>query len=287
MVKQLLDKQLFCSLIDKYDLPAPVSVTISSVEEIEKKIVKSFPFPAIIKPSFKQAWWSSSFYEELGDYQKAIKCNNFEDLIKTYQKIAKVNPHVVVQEYIKGDESQIYSVNMYVDSSGELKGYFIAQKLRTYPVRAGEGSYITTVKDPEMISMAMNIATKLKLTGLLNIQFKRDSRTGKPVLLEVHTRNSVWSYLGTVAGANLAATYYRDITDDADHEESKYKPGVKFIFIEKDLKAFLQNIKEQELPVFAWLRSYLTKFTPGGYKLTDPLPALMKLWFILKRRIIT
>ncbi len=285
-VKKLLDKQLFCDLIEQYDLPAPRSITLSSLEELYQKPVDKLQFPCVIKPSFKQAWWSNDFDESVGDYQKAITCQTFEELTETYKRIAEVNPHVVVQEFISGAEDQIYSVNMYVDHTGKLKGYFIAQKLRTFPVRAGEGCYIVTRRDLEMLNMALDVVEKLELRGLLNIQFKRDERTQKPVLLEVHTRNSVWSYLGTAAGINLAVLCYEDLLGLLPAPQLYYKSGVTFIFLEKDIKAFLQNLRLHQISVARWIRSYFTRFVLGGYKLSDPMPIAMNFWFILRRRLL-
>lgn len=283
-VKKLLDKQLFCDIIEEYDLPAPKSVRVSSVHEMASKDVLSLRFPCVIKPSFKQAWWDSDFDNKVGDYQKAIKCESYDEMIRKYAQIAEVNPHVVVQEFIEGSEDQIYSVNMCVDDDGALEGYFIAQKLRTYPIQAGEGSYIVSVHDDEMIAMAKMIVHKVGLRGLLNIQFKRDSRSGKPVLLEIHTRNSVWSYLGTAAGVNLAALYYRTLTGQKLFKRHHYKAGSVFIFLQKDIKAFLQNLKKPDLSITAWMASYLKKSVVAGFRWNDPLPLFMTVYFFVRRR---
>lgn len=283
IVEKLLDKQLFCELIEKFNLPSPKSATLSGEEDLNK--VSSLQFPCIIKPSFKQAWWDDDFEKDVGDYQKAIKCESREELHQKYNEIAKIDPNVVVQEYISGSEDQIYSVNLFADKKSEVKGYFIARKFRTYPLSAGEGSYIVTVRDSEMLKMTQSIIKKLKLKGLLNIQFKRDERTGKPVLLEIHTRNSVWSYLGTASGVNVAALYYHNLIGKQNFEIKESKPGVVFIFLEKDLKAFVQNIKSRQVSYSHWIKSYFKKFVPGGYLVSDPLPAFMKFWFVARRRL--
>lgn len=283
LVEKLLDKQLFCELIEKYDLPSPKSVTLSGEEELNK--LSALQFPCIIKPSFKQAWWDKDFESEVGHYQKAIKCETREELHQKYKEIAKIDPHVVVQEYISGKEDQIYSVNLFADDHSGVKGHFIARKFRTYPLSAGEGSYIVTVKDDGMLEMTKSIIRKIKLKGLLNIQFKRDERTGKPVLLEIHTRNSVWSYLGTVSGVNVAALYYHNLTGQQEIEIKESKPGVVFIFLEKDIKAFAQNIRLRQISMRLWVMSYFQRFVPGGYLISDPLPALVKIWFVTRKRI--
>jgi len=283
IVEKLLDKQLFCDLIEKHSLPSPKSVTLSGLEDF--KIMPALKFPCIIKPSFKQAWWDSDFEKKVGAYQKAIKCDTKKELDERYREIAKIDPHVVVQEFIPGEEDQIYSVNLFADDKSEVKGHFIARKFRTYPLTAGEGSYIVTVRDSEMLETTKAIIEKLQLKGLLNIQFKRDSRSGKPVLLEIHTRNSVWSYLGTASGVNLAAMYYQNMIGQNEAEAVESVPGVVFIFLEKDIKAFIQNMKTRQHNSKAWIGSYFQKFVPGGYLISDPLPALMKIWFVTRRRI--
>lgn len=283
IVEKLLDKQLFCELIDKHELPSPRSVILSGLEDFNK--MPALKFPCIIKPSFKQAWWDSDFEKEVGAYQKAIKCETEKELDEKYKEIAKIDPHVVVQEFIPGKEDQIYSVNLFADDKYEVKSHFIARKFRTYPLTAGEGSYIVTVRDSEMLEITKTIIKKLKLKGLLNIQFKRDSRSEKPVLLEIHTRNSVWSYLGTASGVNLAAIYYQNMVGENQIRPAESVPGVVFIFLEKDIKAFIQNMKTHQLNSREWIRSYFQKFVPGGYLISDPLPALMKIWFVTRRRI--
>lgn len=284
-VEKLLDKQLFCELIEQYDLPAPRSITLSSVAELDEKPVDKLQFPCVIKPSFKQAWWGKDFDSKIGDYQKAIKCESYQEMVSLYRDLAEINPNVVVQEFIEGGEDQIYSVNMCVNRVGGLEGYFIAQKLRTYPLTAGEGCYITTVEDTEMIDMTMDIVRILELRGLLNIQFKKDQRTGKPVLLEIHTRNSVWSYLGTAAGINIAALYYQFLTGNQVVEQTTYTSGVRFIFLEKDVKAFIENLSVKQLSIKQWIGSYFHKFVLGGYNWKDPVPAVMRLWFVVRRRL--
>lgn len=283
IVEKLLDKQLFCELIEKHDLPSPKSVTLSGVEELNK--ISALNFPCIIKPSFKQTWWDHNFEKKVGVYQKAITCETEVLLKEKYREIAKIDPHVVVQEFIPGKESEVYSVNLFADNKSEVRGHFIARKLRTYPLSAGEGSYIVTIKDDEMLKMVKSIVEKMQLKGLLNIQFKRDSRTRKPVLLEIHTRNSVWSYLGTASGVNLAEIYYQNLIGNNQVVIKESTPGIVFIFLEKDIKSFIQNIKSRQVSIRRWIKSYFRKFVPGGYLISDPLPSIMKIWFVTRRRL--
>lgn len=283
MVERILDKGLFGELCKEYDLPAPASMVIGDNRELEQ-VIHLLVFPVIVKPVYKQDWWHSDFEKIVGPYKKAIQCDTAEELRSLYSRIERISPNLVIQEYIPGEDDQLFSVNMYIDKEGKLKGYFIAQKLRIYPITAGTGCYVLTVSDDYMLSKAKQVADKLKLRGLINIQFKKDSRNGEPVLMEIHARNSFWSYLGTAAGMNLASMYYADLAGEEPAEEPQYNYGVKFFDFGKDFKAYRQYSKVGKLSFYDWLLTYRGKFVFGGYLLKDPLPILMYFWFIVQRR---
>ncbi|MDX1587096.1 MAG: ATP-grasp domain-containing protein [Balneolaceae bacterium] len=284
IVEKILDKRLFCHLCNDHELPAPVSYEVSSVEEMEL-VIADLPFPAIVKPAYKQDWWHPDFEKIVGPYKKAYTCNNPDELRELYNKIARIDSRAVVQEYIPGEDDQLYSVNLYVDEGGSLQGYFIAQKRRIYPITAGTGCYVVTVDDKEMKETALEVIKKLNLRGLLNIQFKKDIRNGRPRLMEIHARNSFWSFLGTAAGMNLTAKYYFDLTGQQPGREMEYKPGVKFFDLGKDIKAYWQYKKEDKLTFKDWFKTYSGDFVVGGHLLKDPKPIVMNAWFLLQRRL--
>lgn len=289
VVEQLLDKRKFCHLCTEKNLPAPVSFDISSMQDIDSVITK-IPFPCIIKPAHKESWWKPDFTNIMGPYKKAYKCDSPKELKNLYKKLLQIDNNVVIQEFIPGGDELLYSVNLFVDDSGTVKGHFIAQKRRIYPITAGTGCYVVTVNEPELLDTTKKVIKNLKLKGLLNIQFKRDIRTGEPRLMEIHVRNSFWSFLGTAAGVNLSKLYYEYLTEDESskkaHKESLVpKIGVKFFDLEKDVKAFWQYRKKGELTFRDWMNSYRGDFVIGGHMLSDPIPTIMCCLFIFSRRL--
>src|SRR5690625_1076134 len=211
MVEMLLDKLQFCRLCNRYDLPAPASIEINDPDELHQVWDVITP-PYLIKPGYRHYWYSPDFSRVVGTYQKAYVCNTFPELESLYSRIAQIHPAVVIQEFITGTDDQMYDVNLHVTEEGAIDSYVIARKLRVYPPVAGWTCYSETVIDDELFEVCRQIIDRLNLVGLLNLQFKQDSRTGEYKLIEIHVRSSILDYQGAAAGENIPARYFRYLT---------------------------------------------------------------------------
>jgi D-aspartate ligase len=283
LVETLLDKRKFGVLADRLKLAVPKTYTPSSAGELNE-IIPLLEFPCIIKPAHKDDWWHPEFRARVGAYRKAIVCDTPDMLRDFYSRVSLINPNIVVQEYIEGDDLDLYSVNMYLDEHSNLKAYFIGRKLRVYPIHAGVGSLVETVQDDEIVAAALDAAVKLGMKGHFNIQFKRDKRTGKVKIMEAHARNSLWCYLATASGLNITAIAYYDMIGRPCPETGSLAYGVKWVDLNKDLKALRDYRKTGEWTIRSWLSSLRGKKAFHVHSLKDPLPLAMDSWFLLKRR---
>lgn len=284
LVDSILDKRKFAALAERCALPVPLTF-MPSTEDEAACYAERLEFPCILKPSHKDDWWHPRFLEVVGPYRKAILCENREHLLDTYRKVVQINPAVVMQEYVDGDDLDLYSVNMYYSAGSELLAYFIGHKLRIYPVHAGVGSLVEIVQNEEIAAAACDAARKLGMRGHVNIQFKRDRRTGKLKIMEMHTRNSLWAYLATGGGLNITAVAYYDMIGQPLPFRPQLRYGVKWIDLNKDVKALIDYRKLGEWTVSRWLRSYRGKKVYHVHSLHDPLPFLMDSWFVAKRYV--
>jgi len=283
LVEAILDKRKFGLLADRLNLAVPRTFMPASPAEVEQ-VAQQVEFPCILKPAHKDDWWHPGFLAAVGSYRKAILCETPAVLIDYYSKVSRINPNVVVQEYIEGDDLDLYSVNMYLDERSALKAHFIGRKLRVYPIHAGVGSLVETVRDDDILSAAMDAAQKLGMKGHFNIQFKRDKRTGKVKIMEAHTRNSLWCYLATASGLNISAIAYYDMIGMPCPLDGSLEHGVKWMDLNKDLKALREYRKTGEWTLRTWLSSLSGKKAFHVHSLKDPLPFAMDSWFLMKRR---
>ncbi len=276
-VDAVLDKRKFSVLAQDLGLPVPWSFAITSMEELMREIGK-ITYPCIIKPAHKEDWWTPRFREVLGAYRKAIECYNREELVDYFGKILLVNPNPLLQELVEGDDAQLYSVNLYYDREYNLKGFYAAHKHRTYPIHAGQGCLVETVKDPAIMAVSTDIARKLRMNGLCNIQYKRDRR-GALKIMELHVRNSIWSYLGKASGMNLYYMAYLDQQGFAYPYGSDYREGVKFVDLKRDLKAILAYRKTGEWTIWNGLKSLRGKRVYHILNWADPMPFIADTWY--------
>lgn len=284
VIETILDKKKFYNTAQDYGLPVPSSLTINSQKELRHAIPK-LRFPCIIKPVNTKDWQHKDFFAVAGPYKKAFRCTDWKELKSVYQKVSKLHSTVVLQEFIEGEDHRHYSINMYFDRNGILKGYYIYQKVRMYPIGAGRGSFFVTIYDKEILEEALKAARKFDMRGLVNIQFKKDSLTGELKLIEMEARLSVSSFLGPAAGVNLAALYCRDLVNEAPVDDFHfYQSEVKYSDLLRDMKAFTEYRKQNKLSFNDWLRSYRGKCVFNGFMLEDPIPILKKMWFTINRQ---
>lgn len=284
MVDRLLDKQLFDKLAEEFELPTPASVEVSNKQEI-KRVVSKLRAPYIIKPAYRHYWFHPEFSRVVGKQQKkGYVCKSIEELREIYGKISQIHPDVVVQEFIRGDDHQMYDVNMYVDKNKNVRGYVSSRKLRVYPPISGSGTCAETVEDSEIEKLARNITDKLNLIGMINLQMKRDEVTGRPMLIEIHTRTSTYDILGTHAGANIPALYYKDINGIKIPDYLKAKASINYIDVGPDLRLFLRYRKEISVSLWDWLKSYSKASVFHDFKIMDPKPHFKKFWEPVKMK---
>ncbi|MDI6804780.1 MAG: hypothetical protein QME58_13235 [Bacteroidota bacterium] len=284
IVDDLLNKKRFSLIADKFHLPVPITFIPENCNDIDA-IACKINYPCVIKPSYRELWWVPEFKKVFGAYTKVIHCNNKSELLSNYDKIKNVNPDVIIQESVVGPDSQLFSVNMYINKNGELLGIYAAQHKSIYPIHGGVGSLVETVDAPHLIKLSIEIAHKLNIIGFFNIQYKKDIRTNELKILEVQFRNSMWCSLGAQSGANVIAIGYYDMVGLEYPYSKQARAGVKYIDIIRDLLALKDYWKNGELTLLEWLNTRRGEVTYAIVSWKDPLPLITNLWFSFKNSL--
>jgi len=111
---------------------------------------------------------------------------------------AKWGGGVLIQEFVDGDE---YVVAMLAGRDGACLGQVPMRKLgRNQMGKAIAGAVVV---DDELTDTAGDILACLDWCGPLELEFVRDRRSGRYLLIEVNCRFPAWIYLGALAGVNL------------------------------------------------------------------------------------
>jgi D-aspartate ligase len=288
LAEDLADKRRFAKLAEKHGLPVPQTFLPRNMEELQQ-VSKIIEYPCILKPAHNELWKDPQMVHGLleGHFKKAIKVHSAADLISTYEWVQTFSPEMVVQEYVEGRDENLYSLNVYINRSGQVQGVFLGHKIRTYPAEFGIGSCVESFVDQELMDLGIKVLKDLGYCGVANVGFKRDSRSHQPKILEINLRFNLWTYLGTYCGINLPARMYYDLIDqpsDSVNHQSTYPTGVRWIRLKTDLMAYKEYRKKGHWSPWTWLQSYAHKRVFHTFSAKDPAPALYDLLISAQRK---
>jgi predicted ATP-grasp superfamily ATP-dependent carboligase len=115
---------------------------------------------------------------------------------------------LLVQDDIPGGPERIYFVGGMYDERSRPHQLYIGQKLLQYPTYVGSTSAARLVWEPGVLEACNRFAEGAGLIGLVDIEFKYDSRDGKFKLIEVNPRNGLWHRISDDGSCNCTAYYH-------------------------------------------------------------------------------
>ena len=102
---------------------------------------------------------------------------------------------------------------------------------------------------PTCGASAATLCERIGLTGVAKLDFKRDPQ-GKLRLLEINPRFNLWHHPGAVAGVNIPALVYADLTGSPRPAATRVKAGVRWCRPWKDFPA----ARAAGVPLTTWVR---------------------------------
>jgi len=176
---------------------------------------------------------------------------------------------LLAQEFVHGSEARIESYHCYVDRQGRMAGEFTGRKIRTYPLRFGHTTALEVTDAADVRSQGRDIVERLGLTGVAKLDFKRDMQ-GNLRLMEINPRFTLWHHPGALAGVNIPALVYADLTGSPQPAPTRLKVGLRWCRPWKDFPA----AREAGEPLFAWARWTIGCHAKSTLSFDDPLPFL-------------
>jgi D-aspartate ligase len=204
LIEDLVDKARFQALAERQHLPVPAARRFHPVALQPDNL--GLDFPVVIKPLTRVERWNETF-----GLCKALEADSPDALRALLPSLLAVNIELLAQELISGPEAQIESYHCYVDGRGSIAGEFTGRKIRTFPVRYGHTTALEITDAPDVQRQGRGVVERIGLAGVAKLDFKRD-RAGKLHLLEINPRFTLWHHAGAVAGVNIPALVYADLT---------------------------------------------------------------------------
>jgi D-aspartate ligase len=254
LMKAVVSKDGFDRLCTANDIPAPQTFFPADRADLEAHLGQLI-FPAIIKPTHSHDWKHPAMVAIVGGGTKALRTDDAKQLLDRYDRVARVNPALVIQELIPGPDDALYYCCGYVDQQGTPRAAFVGRKLRVEPIHLGSASFVISVHHQEIIDISLRFLDAIGYRGLYGIEYKLDARDGRFKAIEFNARFGLWDILAKRCGIDIPHIAYLDANDQAVETGTRYRAGVKWVAMELDIAAFRQYHREGTLSFFAWLRS--------------------------------
>lgn len=270
VVEMLMNKRSLYGFAKDQGFRVPGTFEVKDREALEKAIAE-LRFPCVLKPSLKDSKWLEH------TSAKAFKARTAHELIQIYDKCADWSQHLIVQEWIEGPESELYSCNVYFGRTGQPPLTFVARKIRQWPPQTGTSCLGVECRADKVRDETVRLFDCVAYRGLGYVEMKRDVRTGEYLLIEPNVgRPTGRSAIAEAGGVELLYTMYCDLVGTALPEARTQTYGnAKWIYLRRDLQAAFRAWRRGELSAREWLTSIRGPKTYAVFSLRDPLPFLL------------
>lgn len=208
LMNTLINKEKFYELCDRHGIDHPATFIY------DKSMGHDFQLPwgppYIAKPADGVAYWAC------GDHSlaKVYICQSWEELLESLDHVyaAGYPDHMILQEFIPGDDSYMRVLTNYSDRNGQVKFMCLGHVLleEHSPHGIGNHAVILTEHDEELELKIKALLEDLHYTGFSNFDIKYDRRDGKYKAFEINCRQGRSNYYVTGAGYNLARYLVED-----------------------------------------------------------------------------
>ena len=252
LIDKLGDKRQFATFAREHRLPVPLTHSPATLSELASYSADRFPL--VIKPAHPRAW-PDELSEHFAQKGKVLIAANADELMRMGgELIARALPFVV-QEYIAGGDDEHIDVQVFSDASAQPVAWFSGRKIRTWPPRAGSGCYVRSEYVADAVDIAIDVLRRIGYVGLADLDFKRDSSTGKLALLEINPRIGQWHILASQSGVNLPYLAYCEAIGRPLPAFTRQREGLRYLHLANDLRSFRIYRRSGQWTLASYVRS--------------------------------
>ncbi|HEV7218771.1 MAG TPA: NAD(P)-binding domain-containing protein [Terriglobales bacterium] len=257
MVQTLYDKAQFQLLAEREGLSVPRGAILANPSEFA--LIRTLAPPLAIKPADKAPLVSSQ------ENDRPVRVEDWDEATVRAAKMMEKAGRLAVQEWIEGDDSDIYFSLFVCSSEGEVLASFAGRKLVCFPPAVGITAVCAAAPemDEELARLTWQFAKRVGYKGIGSLEFKKDRRTGRLLIIEPTVGRIDWQEeIATLCGVNIPLIAYRAETTGIPVRESA-TPTSGMLW----RSSVLHRLPAGIAPQGASLRD-------GYFRLNDPLPGL-------------
>jgi D-aspartate ligase len=246
IVDNIYDKSRLVDIAIKTGVPVPGTYYPQAAEPDD------FPlsFPVLTRGRFGR-----DFSKAAG--RKAFLAYNIDELHEQLSCIEKnfSLQKSMVQELIpdEGSNKTISFCAFCVD--GEIKAYWMGEKLREHPIRFGTATFARSVYVKQCLDQSQSLLKTLNYTGVCEVEYLQDPRDGEYKLIEINPRTWLWVGLAKACGVDFAKLAYEYANGINSEYPKEYETGVCWINPFTDTVYALTAMLKRQLSLNEYLKS--------------------------------
>lgn len=272
LLESLMDKARFAELAEERGLLVPRTAVVADRVDAQRASER-LRFPCVAKPAIKDATWEQAAGGKVARFADAGTWLGF------FRENRSWAGDLILQEWIPGDDAELYSCNAYFDDDGEPLVTFVARKLRQWPIESGTSSLGEEVRNDAVLDTAVQLFQRAGYRGLAYVEMKHDRRTGQMVIIEPNVgRPTGRSAIAEAGGVELLYTMYCHVLGlPLPGSRQQCYTGVKWIYLRHDAQSAFAYWRRGELSLRSWWRSWRGRKAYAVWSLRDPGPFIADL----------
>jgi D-aspartate ligase len=232
----------------------------------------SLAFPVLTRGRF-----GLDFYRATG--RKAFLAEDIEELNEQLTGITKRYPldKTLTQELIPDDGTNKTISYCAFCVHGEIKTYWMGEKVRQHPLRFGTATFAKSVRVMACHRQSVSLLNALKYTGVCEVEYLKDPRDGLYKLIEINARTWLWVGLAKACGVDFAKMAYDYANGRPVDYPSDYETGVGWMNPWTDFVYSVSGILRGKLTFSSYINTLKDGKLVSLYSKRDPYPFLMYL----------
>jgi D-aspartate ligase len=187
----------------------------------------------------------------------------------------------LIQEVIPGAADCAIGVSMLVSPRGEIVLSYCVRRLRlatynlsagfVHPYELGSAVWCETVHDKDALEAARELVKRLRYTGLVTVEFRRDSSDGSLYLMKIEPRSIRATSLSRVIGMDIPTALHAVFAGGSPKVANEYQDGIGWLWIQAYAHSLVRNPHNNRRDVLRVLRTS-HRIKAFGEDLLNPVP---------------
>lgn len=220
-LSELQSKEGFQRLAQQAGAPVPQGAVLHSPADLPA--THALQYPCVLKPLEQDATYAARF-------KKAYKVVSADEVAALYREIEPVMPHMIVQEWLEGEDSDIYFCLGFWDTNSNLVGEcFTGRKVRSWPLQVGGTASCTSAPEAAetLRRLTCAFAKATGYVGQMGMEFKYDARRGGFYMVEPTVGRTDYQHeIATLSGCNVLGMMVAHLTGTPVEHSGPAQPVV-------------------------------------------------------------